>query len=54
MDLRRTILVFLSFLPAALPAPAATVRAEHLEYDITWVGVSVGTMSVRSEPGGAP
>ena len=49
MDLRRVILLLLALLPAALPAPAATVRSELMQYDITWVGVSVGTMAVRSE-----
>jgi hypothetical protein len=39
----------LAAVPAA--APAQPVESELMEYDITWVGVSVGTMSVRSETG---
>jgi hypothetical protein len=31
------------------PAPARAADAELMEYDITWVGISVGTMTVQGE-----
>ena len=31
------------------PAPARAVHTELMEYDITWVGLSVGTMTVKGE-----
>ena len=34
-------------------APACAAGAERMEYDITWVGVSVGTMTVQSETNAA-
>ncbi|MDD4118253.1 MAG: hypothetical protein PHI39_08580, partial [Kiritimatiellae bacterium] len=36
---------------ATATTPARGQIRETLAYDITWVGVSVGTMSVRSETG---
>jgi hypothetical protein len=49
VKLPRAIPAFLGLLLLALPASAAPPQTEFLHYDITWVGVSVGTMSVRSE-----
>ena len=37
---------------AALP-PARAADTEFMEYDITWVGVSVGTMTIHSETNAA-
>ena len=34
-------------------APAGAAGVERMEYDITWVGVSVGTMTVQSETNAA-
>lgn len=51
MTCRRFILILLGLLPLSLPRTAGAEGAEDLAYDITWVGVSVGTMSVRSETG---
>ena len=49
--MKSVFLILLLFLlapaGAAFPNPAA--GAELMEYDITWVGVSVGTMVIRSE-----
>lgn len=41
------ILAVLALAGPALPA-ARAAETERLDYDITWVGVSVGTMTVRS------
>ncbi len=32
-----------------LTVPVASAQSERMEYDITWIGVSVGTMRVQSE-----
>jgi hypothetical protein len=32
-----------------LPSPARAAHTELMEYDITWVGISVGTMTVKGE-----
>lgn len=45
----RAIPALLGLLLLARPGSAAPARTEFLLYDITWVGVSVGTMNVRSE-----
>ena len=45
------IVFILLCLPAWLP-PAAAASRELMEYDITWVGVSVGTMTVQNETDG--
>ena len=47
MKLMRSILALLCLL--ALPGSLLAEPAERMEYDITWIGVSVGTMTVNSE-----
>lgn len=49
MNSRPAILPLLGAAFFALVPLARAGGSERLEYDITWVGVSVGTMSVRSE-----
>ena len=49
MTLLRSILLLASVALAAPPPAARAERAETMEYDITWMGVSVGTMLVRGE-----
>jgi hypothetical protein len=49
MNFRQTILPLLGALLLAQAIPACAGDGELMEYDITWVGMSVGTMSVRSE-----
>jgi hypothetical protein len=49
MSTFRTILMLLGAVLFAHALPAGAGNVELMEYDITWVGVSVGTMSVQSE-----
>ncbi len=49
MELNRTILAALGAALLASAAPAHASSGELLEYDVTWVGLSVGAMTIRSE-----
>ena len=49
MFLRRSILPVLALLAAAVAGAAPAAGAERMEYDISWVGVSVGTMVIAEE-----
>jgi hypothetical protein len=47
MNPLRSILFILGLHVAAFAGPVRAAPAEFMEYDITWVGVSVGTMSIQ-------
>lgn len=47
--LSRSALILYGLLLLAMPPRGHAGRVETLDYDITWIGVSVGTMTVRSE-----
>lgn len=49
MFLRRSIFPVLALLAAAVPGGAPAAGAERMEYDISWVGVSVGTLVIAEE-----
>jgi hypothetical protein len=51
MNFRHAILPLLGALLLAQATPARAGDGELMEYDITWIGVSVGTMSVSSAVG---
>ena len=53
MEIRRTILGAACALALLGRAAAGSAPAEYLEYDITWVGISVGTMTIQSAPNDA-
>lgn len=48
MEIRRIILGAACALALLGRIPAWSAPAEYLEYDITWVGISVGTMTIHS------
>lgn len=52
MSVRPPIFRLLCRLALAAPLSALGASAERMEYDITWVGVSVGTMAVESATNG--
>lgn len=45
----RSIFFFLFLLNLVFPLPLRAAGTEFMEYDITWVGISVGTMTIHSE-----
>lgn len=49
MNSFRTILALLCLFSLFFAIPAWAASTEFMEYDITWVGISVGTMTVKSE-----
>ena len=48
MNVIRRAWIVAALLGLAAGAPASAAAAEVLEYDVTWIGVSVGTMEIRS------
>ena len=53
MNFYRAMICLLGLLPVFGPVPARAAGVERMEYDITWVGVSIGTMVIQSETNAA-
>ena len=53
MKSRGAILACVAAAICAAAQPARAAGTEFMEYDVTWVGLSVGAMTIRSETNGA-